>query len=302
MVHVVKNERDGKIWYIPPGGGLLFGESSFEALKREMKEEFGWELLNADLIDSFESFHSINGMTEHEISYVYEVSPLNDSDLDFSIREVEEEDGKKKTFEWVEFEKIAEEQSLLYPEGLLKIIQATRQSRQRRQVAASHVDVGEKNDMLIRKAKTDDLPRLIEIDLIAKANQEGRRDLISSAIDKDECHVVALNHEIVGYIVLNYTFYSQGWIDLLYIKEDFRGKGIGGKLIDHVEPLCAKDKLFTSTNLSNLRMQRLLEKKKFSISGVIHNLDEGDPEIIYFKSLDKTSSKTIKTKIPIKPA
>jgi ribosomal protein S18 acetylase RimI-like enzyme len=73
---------------------------------------------------------------------------------------------------------------------------------------------------------------------------------------------------------------------MLYIKEDSRGQGIGGRLIDHMETLCLKEKLFTSTNLSNLRMQRLLEKKNFVISGVIRNLDEGDPEIVYVKKPD----------------
>lgn len=61
--------------------------------------------------------------------------------------------------------------------------------------------------------------------------------------------------------------------------------GFGGKLLDHIESTCARDKLFTSTNTSNVSMQPLLEKKGFEKSGVIHNLDEVDPEIVYFKRL-----------------
>jgi len=44
-------------------------------------------------------------------------------------------------------------------------------------------------------------------------------------------------------------------------------------------------KLFTSTNLSNLPMQSLLAQLNFKLSGVIENLDEGDPELVYFKPL-----------------
>jgi hypothetical protein len=33
-------------------------------------------------------------------------------------------------------------------------------------------------------------------------------------------------------------------------------------------------------------MQALLEKAGFESSGVIHNLDAGDPELVYFKLLD----------------
>jgi len=32
-------------------------------------------------------------------------------------------------------------------------------------------------------------------------------------------------------------------------------------------------------------MQSLLAKLEYVLSGVIHNLDEGDPEIVYFKRL-----------------
>ena len=56
----------------------------------------------------------------------------------------------------------------------------------------------------------------------------------------------------------------------------------------HMESLCRTPKLFTSTNLSNLRMQSLLAKLDYELSGVIHNLDEGDPEIVYFKRVGES--------------
>lgn len=49
------------------------------------------------------------------------------------------------------------------------------------------------------------------------------------------------------------------------------------------ESICQTTKLFTSTNLSNLPMQALLTKLGYRLSGVIHNLDDGDPELVYFK-------------------
>lgn len=42
-------------------------------------------------------------------------------------------------------------------------------------------------------------------------------------------------------------------------------------------------KVFSSTNQSNKRMQQLFHNLGFVKSGVIDNLDEGDPEIIYMK-------------------
>jgi hypothetical protein len=64
-----------------------------------------------------------------------------------------------------------------------------------------------------------------------------------------------------------------------------RRNGAGAALVKHIESLCQTPKLFTSTNLSNLPMQSLLAKLGYILSGVIHNLDEGDPELVYFKRL-----------------
>jgi len=56
-------------------------------------------------------------------------------------------------------------------------------------------------------------------------------------------------------------------------------------LVRHVEQECRTPKLFTSTNESNAPMRALLAKLGFSPSGVIENLDEGDPELVFFKRL-----------------
>ncbi|MCL0069875.1 GNAT family N-acetyltransferase, partial [Dehalococcoidia bacterium] len=73
--------------------------------------------------------------------------------------------------------------------------------------------------------------------------------------------------------------------DMLYIHPEYRGKGIGSKLVRHVESLCKTEKLFTSTNQSNLPMQGLLNKLGYVPSSFIDNLDEGDPEVVYSKRI-----------------
>ena len=55
----------------------------------------------------------------------------------------------------------------------------------------------------------------------------------------------------------------------------------------HVERSCLPDKLFTSTNQSNTQMQALCETLGYVKSGWVDNLDEGDPEIIYFKRMSR---------------
>jgi len=136
----------------------------------------------------------------------------------------------------------------------------------------------------IRPAVENDINVLCSFDLIAQRENE-RREFIRREVISGNCFVAALDEKVIGYGVLNYTFFHAGNIDMLYIRVDHRRSGAGAALIRHMESLCKTPKLFTSTNLSNLPMQSLLAKLGYVLSGVIHNLDEGDPEIVYFKRL-----------------
>lgn len=134
----------------------------------------------------------------------------------------------------------------------------------------------------IRPAVESDVEALCLLDLSARQDNE-RREFIRCEVTSGTCFVAVAEEEVIGYGVLNYTFYHSGCIDMLYVHSDHRRRGAGAALLRHMESLCRTPKLFTSTNLSNLRMQSLLAKLGYELSGVIHNLDEGDPEIVYFK-------------------
>lgn len=136
----------------------------------------------------------------------------------------------------------------------------------------------------IRPAVEDDIEALCSFDLIAQRENK-RREFIRREVISGNCFVADMDEKVIGYGVLNYTFHHVGNIDMLYIHSDYRRSGAGAALIRHMESLCQTPKLFTSTNLSNLPMQSLLAKSGYVLSGVIHNLDEDDPEIVYFKRL-----------------
>jgi len=139
----------------------------------------------------------------------------------------------------------------------------------------------------VRPAVESDIKALCSLDLIARREGE-RREFIRHEVVNGNCFVAVENETVIGYGVLNYTFYDNGCIDMLYINAEHRRRGAGVALLRHMESLCRTPKLFTSTNLSNLQMQSLLAKLEYELSGVIHNLDEGDPEIVYFKRLRST--------------
>ena len=136
----------------------------------------------------------------------------------------------------------------------------------------------------IRLASESDLEALCSLDLIARRENQ-RRDFIRDSVASSTCFVAVAENEVIGYGVLNYTFYNNGYIEMLSVHSEHRRRGAASALLRHLESQCETPKLFTSTNLSNLPMQSLLAKFQYVVSGVINNLDEGDPEIVYFKQL-----------------
>lgn len=114
-----------------------------------------------------------------------------------------------------------------------------------------------------------------------------RRPFIERALAAGECCVATDRDEIVGYAVLDRSFFEQPFVSLLIVAEPRRRRCIGAELMRHIESICPEDKLFTSTNASNTPMRRLCEQLGFVRSGHIEHLDEGDPEIIYFKRVTR---------------
>lgn len=134
--------------------------------------------------------------------------------------------------------------------------------------------------MNIRKATMADYDRLVALDTAAH-HQHVRQQQIRSWIRAEHCYRVGRAEVVVGYGVLTYHFFGNGFIDMIMIGNAFRRQGAGKALIQHFRQLCQTPKLFSSTNLSNQPMQKLLISSGFRESGIIENLDENDPEIVY---------------------
>lgn len=138
----------------------------------------------------------------------------------------------------------------------------------------------------IRLGVTNDIDAICELDPIAQQNQQ-RRAFVERSVGAGTCFVIEARHQVVGYATLDYSFYAQGFVSMLYVHPRYRRKGAGSLLMEHLETLCHTPKLFTSTNLSNLPMQSLLAKLGYTLCGVIHHLDEDDPELVYVKYLKR---------------
>jgi ribosomal protein S18 acetylase RimI-like enzyme len=114
-----------------------------------------------------------------------------------------------------------------------------------------------------------------------------RKGLVADAVRAGRCLAAWTGDTLAGFGILEQTFYRQGFIGLLIVHPDYRRRGVVTALIHRIESICPTEKLFTSTNESNVIAQKTYEALGFIRSGYIENLDENDPEIIYFKRLSK---------------
>ena len=138
----------------------------------------------------------------------------------------------------------------------------------------------------LRNANVNDIAIVVGFD--RRLNEEehvnqDREAKISKAVLDHHCSIILARNIPVGYAIFDYRFFDQGWIELLVIEEEYRGKGIGVHTLDLICEKSLTKKVFTSTNRSNLRMQKALSKAGFTFAGELIGLDEGDPELFYFR-------------------
>jgi GNAT superfamily N-acetyltransferase len=123
---------------------------------------------------------------------------------------------------------------------------------------------------------------LAEVASFAKLSQpdSGKRTLALVAL---------VDGQVAGYAEMAPTFFNCEFISLLSVHPAHRRRGVATALMKAVEARCQGKKLFTSTNLSNQPMQALLGKIGYRRCGMVEDLDEADPELIFVKRLTASS-------------
>ena len=138
----------------------------------------------------------------------------------------------------------------------------------------------------IRHGILEDLEHLLAFDDVARFSEK-RRSLIRQGLTDSSLLVAVIDEIPKGYALLHYRFFGHAFIELVYVQAKNRRSGLGSRLVKHILENVTGSKLFTSTNQSNTAMRALLEKLGFEESGILHNLDTGDPEFVYFKHLSE---------------
>ena len=134
----------------------------------------------------------------------------------------------------------------------------------------------------IRNGSVRDVEELLALDSVARTDAQ-RRTQIRTWISEGQTFVAHHDGRIVGYGVLQHSFFGRAFIAMVYVDPSERRRGLGTRIVEHLEQRAETPRVFTSTNQSNVPMQRLLERLGYERSGSIENLDPGDPELVYSK-------------------
>ena len=133
----------------------------------------------------------------------------------------------------------------------------------------------------IRDTASADTSQVVALDRVAAGGDAERRAAIERWAAAGSMRVAVAADEIVGYCVTERAFFGQWFIVMLMVAEGARCQGIGAELLLDARRQRETAKLFTSTNLSNQPMHRLLARLGWRSVGVVYGLDEGDPELFY---------------------
>jgi GNAT superfamily N-acetyltransferase len=178
------------------------------------------------------------------------------------------------------------ERAVLKPQKTLELKFQTYQFRGR----IGHCPPMAHPDIHVRHAGTRDRKSIADIDpRIAKDLH--RREVIDAAIAARQCWVAERSGQAAGYGILSRNFFARDFVELLYVHEGQRRRGVGAAMLTAIEAACLADRLFTSTNESNTPMRALLARSGYAESGRIENLDPGDPEVLFVKFLPRSAAK-----------
>ncbi|GAA1347735.1 NUDIX domain-containing protein [Arthrobacter roseus] len=120
LVSVLTDRRTGLQFYRPLGGGIEFGETSADALRREFTEELGFDVTPTSLLGVLENHFEFEGEPGHEIVHVYAVESSEIDALSLDTELTVLDDGSPVI--WKRRDELESGRRPFYPAGVLELL------------------------------------------------------------------------------------------------------------------------------------------------------------------------------------
>jgi 8-oxo-dGTP pyrophosphatase MutT (NUDIX family) len=121
LVNEFSDPATKQTFFRPLGGGIEFGETSAQAIEREVQEELGLSITDVRLLGTLESLFTYAGKPGHEIVQVYDASFVDPSVYELAHLNGQESDGAAFVAKWISCDSLTGE-SPLVPEGLYGLL------------------------------------------------------------------------------------------------------------------------------------------------------------------------------------
>jgi 8-oxo-dGTP pyrophosphatase MutT (NUDIX family) len=115
----------GVVGFRSIGGGIEDGETSREAVEREVAEELGVAITEPVLLDVVENIFEFRGQPGHEIVFVYEAQFVDPADYDRAHFEIREPNFETYNAAWKDIDEFRSGRQTLLPRSLLGLLERT---------------------------------------------------------------------------------------------------------------------------------------------------------------------------------
>ncbi|MHC8326352.1 NUDIX hydrolase [Pseudomonas sp. LB1P83] len=121
LVNEAYDPITGKPFLRPVGGGIEFGETSAQAVLREVDEELGLSITDVRLLGTLENIFTYAGTPGHEIVQVYDAKFVDTSVYARPHLNAHESDGAAFIAKWLPLDSITGDTPLV-PAGLYELL------------------------------------------------------------------------------------------------------------------------------------------------------------------------------------
>ncbi len=144
---------------------------------------------------------------------------------------------------------------------------------------------GDSSDPIpVRRGGPEDLKLLLQITRDALGSD--RADALVTRLSGQSLILIASRAgEPAGFLLSDESLFNHRMVRLVMVRRDHRRHGVARTLYAVVEAHCPTGRLFSSTEVSNLASRKMHEALGFQPSGQLDNLEQGEAELFYFKSL-----------------